>query len=86
MRRYRRRPSEQGREATQWDIRQPTLYDISGSAHWFNASDHGVIVCGDTKSNVREVVVEKSRYRGAGAPGSAWLRLEYGCLRATVSP
>jgi len=68
------------------DIRQPTLYDISGSAHWFNASDHGVIVCGDTKSNVREVVVEKSRYRGAGAPGSAWLRLENGCLRATVSP
>jgi twinkle protein len=52
-------------------IRQPNLYDISGSAHWFNAADHGVIICGDTASNVREVVVAKSRYRAAGAPGSA---------------
>src|SRR5262249_1540502 len=47
------------------EIRQPTLYDISGSAHWYNAADHGVIICGDTTTNVREVVVEKSRYRAA---------------------
>jgi len=68
------------------EIRQPTLYDISGSAHWFNAADHGVIICGDTTSNVREVVVEKSRYRAAGTPGSAWLRLESGRLQSTASP
>jgi len=68
------------------EIRQPTLYDISGSAHWFNAADHGVIICGDTTSNVREVMVEKSRYRAGGAPGSAWLRLEDGRLRSTASP
>jgi twinkle protein len=66
------------------EIRQPTLYDIAGSAHWFNAADHGVIICGDTKSDVREVVVEKSRYRSAGAPGSAWLKLEGGRLRPTL--
>src|SRR5262249_37365498 len=24
------------------EIRHPTLYDISGSAHWYNAADHGV--------------------------------------------
>src|SRR5262245_55271315 len=68
------------------EIRQPTLYDISGSAHWFNAADHGVIICGDTTSNVREVMVEKSRYRAGRAPGSAWLRLEDGRLRSTASP
>jgi twinkle protein len=68
------------------EIRQPTLYDISGSSHWFNAADHGVIICGDTTSNVREVVVEKSRYRAAGTPSSAWLKLENGRLQSTTSP
>jgi twinkle protein len=68
------------------EIRQPTLYDISGSSHWYNAADHGVIICGDTTSNVREVAVEKSRYRAAGIPGSAWLRLENGRLQSTASP
>jgi hypothetical protein len=45
------------------EIRQPTLYDISGSSRWYNAADHGEIICGDTTSNVSEVMVEKSRYR-----------------------
>ena len=66
------------------EIRQPTLYDISGSAHWYNAADHGVIVSGDTTTNVREIVVEKSRYRAAGMPGSGWLKLDSGRLRATT--
>ena len=64
------------------EIRQPTLYDISGSAHWYNAADHGVIVSGDTKTSVREITVEKSRYRAAGGPGSGLLKLEGGRLRA----
>lgn len=64
----------------------PLLHDISGSAHWYNAADHGVIVSGDTTSNVREITVEKSRYRSAGIPGSGWLKLENGRLRPTVAP
>jgi twinkle protein len=66
------------------EIRAPNLYDISGSAHWYNAADHGLIVSGDTTSNVREITVEKSRYRSAGVPGSGWLKLEAGRLRATL--
>ena len=68
------------------EIRVPNLYDISGSAHWYNAADHGVIISGDTTSNVREITVEKSRYRSAGVPGSAWLKLENGRLRPAVAP
>ena len=67
-------------------IRQPTLYDVSGSAHWYNAADHGLVVCGDTTTDVREVIIEKSRYRVAGVPGSGWLKLQDGRLRATVPP
>jgi twinkle protein len=68
------------------EIRQPTLYDISGSSHWFNAADHGVVVGGDTTTDVREIVVQKSRYRAAGVAGSGWLKLEDGRLRATIPP
>jgi twinkle protein len=66
------------------EIRVPNLYDVSGSAHWYNAADHGVIVSGDTTTNVREITVEKSRYRSGGVPGSGWLKLEGGRLQATV--
>jgi twinkle protein len=65
-------------------IRVPTLYDISGSSHWYNAADHGIIVSGDTTSNIREIRIDKSRYRSAGHVGAANLMLENGRLRPTV--
>ena len=56
----RRRPPDQGCEAAERRVSVvPTLYDISGSAHWYNAADHGVIVSGDTTTNVREILIEK---------------------------
>lgn len=69
------------------ELRKPGLYDISGSAHWYNAADHGIIVSGDTASNVREITVEKSRYQQyAGKPGSAWLELRGGRLHPSLPP
>jgi twinkle protein len=66
------------------EIRVPNLYDISGSSHWYNAADHGIIVSGDTATNVREIRIDKSRYRSAGRIGSAFLKLEDGRLRPTL--
>jgi twinkle protein len=65
-------------------IRVPCLYDISGSAHWYNAADHGVVVSGDTTTNLREIRIDKSRYRSAGHVGAAYLMLENGRLRPTI--
>lgn len=66
------------------DLRRPTLYDISGSAHWHNQCDHGVIVWATNPVNtVREVHVAKSRFHDAGVPGRAFLKLD-GRLRATA--
>jgi hypothetical protein len=42
------------------------------------------IVGGDTASNVREITIEKSRYRSAGVSGSGFLKLEGGGLRAVL--
>lgn len=54
-------------------IRKPNLYDIDGSAHWYNAPDHGIVVDRDTKKSIVEIEIKKSRHRSGGVPGSAWL-------------
>jgi twinkle protein len=67
-------------------IRKPTLYDISGSAHWHNAADHGLLVwADDQRSRIRTIEVQKSRFHQAGLPGSVQLHLD-GRLRAMVAP
>ena len=66
------------------DIRAPTLYDVSGSAHWYNAADHGIVISRDTTTNIAEISIEKSRYREGGVPGSASLRWEHGRFIPTV--
>jgi twinkle protein len=69
------------------EIRKPTLYDISGSSHWYNAADHGIVVMAeDTTSSVREISIDKSRYRTAGVAGSGLLKLEDGRSRSTTEP
>lgn len=57
-------------------VRVPNLYDIAGSAHWFNAPDHGLVVDRPdmTRPEVR-VLVKKVRFMpDSGMPGEAWLR------------
>jgi twinkle protein len=50
-------------------IREPNLYDISGSSHWYNGSDHGIILDRDKKSSLMKVCVKKVRFRGTGKYG-----------------
>lgn len=47
----------------------PTLYDIAGSAHWFNKMDNGIVVYRDDKTNVVTVYVQKVRFRKNGKKG-----------------
>lgn len=53
------------------DFEVPTLYDISGSAHFFNKSDNGVTVYRDRKTNLVTVYVQKVRFFYNGKIGSA---------------
>lgn len=54
----------------------PTLYDISGSAHWRNKADNGLCVWRDFKDDRAcvEVHVQKIRFRQIGRIGVAKLR------------
>jgi len=49
----------------------PTLYDISGSSHWFNKSDNGVVVYRDDQTNAIDVYVQKVRFFFVGKKGMA---------------
>lgn len=47
----------------------PTLYDISGSAHFYNKADFGITVHRDFMENTTHVLVQKVRFRHLGSRG-----------------
>lgn len=52
----------------------PTLYDINGSAHWFNKCDNGIVVWRDESApGTVEIHVKKVRFKHDGKPGLAML-------------
>lgn len=65
--------------------REPTLYDISGSANFYNRCDYGIIVhradkdVKDSKGdrNYTNITFEKIRWRELGQPASCKLRYNY---------
>jgi twinkle protein len=70
-------------------LRTPGLYDVSGSAHWYNAPDHGVVIDRpDASGTATKVIIKKSRFAKAGHTGEAWLRYEAerGRFVATLPP
>ncbi len=54
----------------------PTLYDISGSAHFRNKADNGICVWRDVLSegNETEIHIQKIRFREVGKPGMVTLK------------
>ena len=62
-------------------LRMPNLYDISGSAHWINKADLGIIVHrgveeDGSRSNVTKVSVQKVRFDWIGNEGTIGLILD----------
>lgn len=52
-------------------IEAPTLYDISGSAHFYNKTDFGIVVHRNRTENTVEVHVQKVKFRHLGTVGTA---------------
>lgn len=52
-------------------IEAPTLYDISGSAHFYNKADFGIVVHRDRVQDVVQVHVQKVKFRHLGSCGTA---------------
>jgi twinkle protein len=51
------------------------MYDISGSAHWYNKADNGIVVYNDIDEDddIVQIHVQKVRFRDTGRPGIAKL-------------
>ena len=49
----------------------PTMYDISGSAAFFNKADFGIAIERDRTQNVTRIHVQKVKFRHLGQPGIA---------------
>jgi twinkle protein len=49
----------------------PTLYDISGSANWYNKADNGIVVYRDFVKETTEVYIKKVKFKNYGEVGAA---------------
>lgn len=71
-------------------VRKVSLYDIESSAHWFNKSDHGLIIerqrdaQGQLVDGEAIVHVDKSRFAEAGVRGSVRMRFDVSTHRFTA--
>lgn len=55
-------------------IEAPTLYDISGSANFFNKADFGIVVHRNRIQNKTEVHIQKVKFKHLGECGTALFR------------
>lgn len=54
----------------------PTMYDISGSAHWYNKADNGIVVWRDFDLKQTEILVQKIKFKYYGKTGSVLMKYE----------
>jgi twinkle protein len=55
----------------------PTLYDIDGSAHWYNGSDNAITVYRNFKKQYVEIHVQKIKFKPHGKLGRCLMRYDY---------
>lgn len=64
-------PRKMGREAGTNKTTVPDMYDISGSAAFYNKCDYGLVVERDRQEQVTRIHVEKVKFRHLGDKGTA---------------
>lgn len=65
-------------------IMPPTLYDIAGSAHFYNMADYGIIVHRDRVNDCVEIKIQKVRFQHLGNVGAA--KMKYNINNGRYSP
>lgn len=63
-------PKNLQKDKTTGKYKAPTMYEISGGAHWRNKADNGICVHRpDLQKSEVDIIVQKIRYREVGRPG-----------------
>lgn len=65
-------------------IQPPTLYDIAGSAHFYNMADYGIVVHRDRPNELVEIKVCKVRFKHMGTVGTA--KMKYNIANGRYEP
>lgn len=69
-------PAKLTRDKMTHQLVKPGLYDISGSAHWGNVCDNGVMIWRDFDNKRTEVHLLKVRFKDNGHPGMVLQKYE----------
>jgi twinkle protein len=70
-------PKQQQKDHKTGKINPPSLYDMSGSAHFVNMADNGIVIHrSDSVDDTTEVLVRKVRWKHVGRRGEARLRYD----------
>jgi len=71
------------KEAKKYNV--PTMYDISGSAHWYNKADNGLCIYRDFENDIIDVHVQKIKFKIHGMVGAVSMRYNKtnGCFEET---
>lgn len=69
------------KQLQQWRGEPPNLYDISGSAHFINKADNGVVIHrnwqkGQPDNHEVQILIRKVRNKAAGRVGDAVLKYD----------
>ena len=67
-------PTKLKKENGKYEV--PTMYSISGSAHFFNKTDNGISVYRDFETNIVTVYIQKVRFEWNGKIGFCEFRFE----------
>ena len=74
-------PTKMKKDPTSGKFPVPTMYDISGSAAFFNKADFGLAIERDRARGVTRVHVQKVKFRHLGQPGVASFQYNTCCGR-----
>lgn len=68
-------PNKLRKDGAELHYQPPSLYDVSGSAHWYNMADVGLVVHRDFESEITRVITRKIREQGLyGQIGEAFFK------------
>jgi twinkle protein len=70
-------PTKIQKEKDSGKYKVATLYDIAGSANWFNKLDNGLSVYLDRETQIVEVHVQKVRFKWCGKVGMAQFKWDF---------
>ncbi len=76
-------PTKMKKTAT-GEFEVPTLYDINGSANFYNKADYGLTVHRNKSNGVVDVYIQKVKFRHLGEPGVA--KFKYNINNGRYSP